>query len=158
MHGRDVAATVLDELAERVARLERVVEQIAGAPVPQILESFVDGAQVPKERVQNRVGEQIGAVPVLQIWEPIGEGVQLAPQERVLNRTQEQIVVDNVHRITEDDVEVVCVAPRERVQNHTPEQIVDVPLPRSDPGGRCGRCTCCTTGVRGGSYSGAARG
>ena len=109
------------------ARLERVVEQIAGAPVPQILESFVDGDPVPKERVQNRVGEQIGAVPVLQIWEPIGEGVQLASQERVLNRTQEQIVFDNVPQIMEDDVEVVCVAPRERVQNHTPQQIVPVP-------------------------------
>ena len=66
--GCDVAATALDELAEPVARLERVVEQIAGAPVPQILESFVDGEQVPKERVQNRVGEPIGAVPVPQIW------------------------------------------------------------------------------------------
>ena len=49
--GRDVAVIALDELAERVARLERVVEP--GAPVPQILESFVDGVQhVPKERVQ----------------------------------------------------------------------------------------------------------
>ena len=61
--GCDVAATALDELAERMARLERVVEQIAGAPVPLILESFVDGEQVPKERVQNRVGEPIGDRP-----------------------------------------------------------------------------------------------
>ena len=36
--GCDVAATALDGLAERVTRLERVVEQIAGAPVPQIWE------------------------------------------------------------------------------------------------------------------------
>ena len=78
--GRDVAATALDELAERVARLERVVEQIVGAPVPKILESFVDGEQVPKERVQNRVGERIGTIPVLLIWKPIGKGVHLAPQ------------------------------------------------------------------------------
>ena len=43
---RDVAATAsLDELAERVTLLERVVEQIAGAPVPQILEGVVDGLQ-----------------------------------------------------------------------------------------------------------------
>ena len=40
---RDVAATAsLDELAERVTQLELVVEQVAGAPVPQILEG-VDG-------------------------------------------------------------------------------------------------------------------
>ena len=91
----DVAAS----LGTRLRKWQRrrggtiLVEQIAGAPVPQILESFVDGVQhVPKERVQNRVGEQIGAVPVPQIWEPIGEGVQFAPQERVLSRTQEQIV------------------------------------------------------------------
>ena len=47
--GCDVAVTALDGLAGRVTRLERVVEQIAGAPVPQILESFVDVEQVPQE-------------------------------------------------------------------------------------------------------------
>ena len=53
---RDVAATAsLDEVTERVARLDRVVEQVAGAPVPEILESFGEGAQLaPQERVQNR--------------------------------------------------------------------------------------------------------
>ena len=60
---RNGAATAcLDELAERVTQLERVVEQIAGAPVPQILEG-VDGLQhVPQERVQNSVVELIGCV------------------------------------------------------------------------------------------------
>ena len=37
----------------------RVVEQIVGASVPQIMGSIVDDVQhVPKERVQNRDGEQ----------------------------------------------------------------------------------------------------
>ena len=43
--GCDVAATALDRLAERVTRLERVVEQIAGAPVPQIWEPIGEGVQ-----------------------------------------------------------------------------------------------------------------
>ena len=60
--GRDVAATAsLDELAERVTRLERVVEQIVGVPMPKIVEG-----DVPQERVQNSVVELIGGVPVPQ--------------------------------------------------------------------------------------------
>ena len=125
--GRDVAATAsLDELAERVTRLERVVEQIA-----------VDGLQhVPQERVQNSVGEQIGAVPALQIWEPI-EGPHVVPQERVQNRmpdqervqnrTPEQILDVLVRQITEDGLPVV---PQERVQNRVAEQIVGIPVPQ----------------------------
>ena len=62
---RDDAAT---------AGLGRVVEQIVGAPVPQITESIGDCVQhVPKERVQNRDGELIGVVPVPQITDDIGE-------------------------------------------------------------------------------------
>ena len=59
---RDVAATAsLDELAERVTLLERVVEQIAGAPVPQILEGVVDSLQhVQQERAEFRRGAYWG--------------------------------------------------------------------------------------------------
>ena len=102
--GCDVAATAsLDELVVRVARLERVVEEIAGASVPLILEDGVDGLQhVPQERVQNSVVELIGDVPVPQIWEPLVEGPHLVPQERVQNRTPEQIVGVLVLQIIED--------------------------------------------------------
>ena len=57
--GRDVAATAsLDELAERVTRLERIVEQIVGVPMPKIVEGDVVVLQhVPQERVQNSVVE-----------------------------------------------------------------------------------------------------
>ena len=70
---RVVAATASFELAGRVRRLERIVEQIGGVLVPQIMEGDVDGF----------VGEQTGAVPVPQIWEPIVEGPHLVPRERV---------------------------------------------------------------------------
>ena len=128
--GRDVAATAsLDELAERVARLERVVEQIAGAPVPQILEVGVNGLQhVPQERVQNSAVEKIGGVPVPQIWEPIVDGPHLIPQERVQNRTPDQIVVVPVPQISENSLPSPS---QERVQNRTLEQIVDFPVPRT---------------------------
>ena len=98
----------LDSLAERVTQLERVVEQIAGAPVPQILEG-VDGLQhVPQERVQNRTPEQIVDVPVPQITEAI-----------VVDRFPEQLVDVPVPQIMEAIVE-----------NRFPEQLVDVPVPQ----------------------------
>ena len=124
------AATARDLLV-RVRRLERIVEQIRGVLVPQIMKGDVDGF----------VGEQIGAVPVPQIWEPIGERVQncfpeqivgvpvpqimeapvdvmlTTPQERVQHRTHEQIVVSSVPHISE-----------ERVPNRSPEQIMDFPV------------------------------
>ena len=52
---RVVAATASDGLAGRVRRLERIVEQIGGVLVPQIMNGDVDG-------FQHRVKEQIGAV------------------------------------------------------------------------------------------------
>ena len=144
--GRDVAATAsLDELMVRVARLERVVEQIAGSPVPQILgervqnrtpEQAMDVSMpqtmedslpfVPQERVQNRTPEQIVDVPVPQIME---DTLPFIPQERVQSRTLEQIVDFPVPRIMEAIVEEVS-SPQERVQNRTLEQIVDFPVPR----------------------------
>ena len=128
---RDVAATdSLDELAERVTQLERVVEQIAGAPVPQILEGVVDGLQhVPQERVPNSVGEQIWAVPVPQIWVSLGEGSFLVPRERVQNRTPEQVMDFPVPQIMEAFVDVVLYSPQEREQNPQ-EQIVGFPVPQ----------------------------
>ena len=117
----------LDRLAERVTQLERVVEQIVGAPVPQILEG-VDGLQhVPQERVQNSAVEKIGGVPVPQIWEPIMDGPHLISRERVQNRTREQIVDVFVPQITEHGLHLV---PQERDPNRTPEQIVDVLMPQ----------------------------
>ena len=112
---RDVAATAsLDELAERVTQLEGVVEQIAGAPVPQILEG-VDGLQhVPQERVQNSVVELIGCVPVPRIW----EGPHHVPRELVQNRMPEQILDSPVPQVMEA---VLTSVPRERVHNRTPE-------------------------------------
>ena len=99
---RDVAATAsLGELAERVSRLERIVEQIGGVLLPQNMKDIVEGMQhVPEERVQNSVVEQIGCVPAPQIWEPIVESVQVILQERE-NRTQQQIVEVPVPRIME---------------------------------------------------------
>ena len=88
---RDVVATAsLGELAERVSqRLERVVEQFVGAPVPQIMKDTVDSVQhVPQERVQSRDGEQIVGVPVSQMWELVVEGVQHVPKKRVHDREQ----------------------------------------------------------------------
>ena len=58
---RDSAATALDALMEGVTRLERVVEQFVGVPMPKIMKGDVDGLQhVPQERVQNSVVELIG--------------------------------------------------------------------------------------------------
>ena len=73
---RDDAATALDVLMERVTRLERVVEQIVGVPLPQIMKEIVDGMQhIPEERVQNFVTEQIGSVPVPWIIEHFGRSI-----------------------------------------------------------------------------------
>ena len=70
-------------LVVRIARLEQVVAQFVGVPVPQIMEGLVDGVQaVPQELVPNRFGEQIGAVPVPQTKEDVEERTQLAPLER----------------------------------------------------------------------------
>ena len=77
--------------------MERVVEQIVGAPVPQIWEPIVEGVQLaPQERVQNRipdpiVEEQIVGVPVPWIIEAPVDVVLSSSQERVHDRTQEQI-------------------------------------------------------------------
>ena len=79
---RVVAATASVEVEGRVRRLERIVEQIGGVLVPQIMKGDVDGF----------VGEQIGGVPLPQIWEPIVEGPHLVLRERVQNRTPEQIM------------------------------------------------------------------
>ena len=109
-------------------QLERVVEQIAGAPVPQILDGVVEGAQhAPEKRVQNSVVEQIGGVPVPQIWEPIVDGPYRIPRECVQNRTPEQTVDVLVPQITEDGLPIV---PQERVHNRVAEQIVDVLVPQ----------------------------
>ena len=97
---RDDAATA-SELAVRLRRLERIMEQIGSVLVPQIMKGDVDGFQ------QNSVVEQIVGAPTPQTWEPIVEGVQVIPRERVLNRTQEPTVDVLVLQIMEDDVEVV---------------------------------------------------
>ena len=95
----------LASLAERVTQLERVVEQIAGAPVPQIFEG-VDGLQhVPQERVQNRTPEQIVDVLVPLLTEAIVEVMPSLLQESVQNRTPEQFVDEPVHQIAEEIVE-----------------------------------------------------
>ena len=147
--GRDVAATAsLDELSERVTRLERVVEQIVGtpefivdSPVPQLLEAVVE--VIPKERVQNGFLEQIAEKPVPHILEAVVTGARAesfpgadcgytcimeavvevlppTPQERVQNRTQEQIADTPVPQIMEE-----CV------QNSTVEQIMDSRVPQN---------------------------
>ena len=140
---RDVAVTAsLDELVVRVARLERVVEQIAGAPVPQTLgervqnrtpEQILDSSMpqimenslpfVPQEHVQNRVPEQAVGVLVPQITE---DGLPGVPQERLQNRTLVQTVGVLVPQITEDGLPIV---PQERVHNRVAEQIVGVLVP-----------------------------
>ena len=132
---RDVAATscrvdaaTASDLVVRVRRLERIVEQIGGVLVPQILEGDVDVLQhIPQERVQNSAVELIGGVPAPQIWEPIVDGPHHVPRERVQNRTPEQIMGSPVPQIMEDGLPVV---PLEREQNRTPEQIVGVPVPQ----------------------------
>ena len=128
---RVVAATASVELEGRVRRLERIVEQIGGVPVPQIWEPIVEGPHlVPLERVQNRTPEQIMDSPVPQILEAVlpepimdspvpqimEDSLPVFPQECVLHRTQEQIVGVLVPQITEDGLPIV---PQERVHNRT---------------------------------------
>ena len=104
--GRDVAATdSLDELSERATRLERVVEQIVGVPMPKIVKGDVDVLQhVPRERVQNRTPEFTVDFPVPPFTE---DSLPFVPQERVQNRTLEQTVGSPVPQITEEIVERV---------------------------------------------------
>ena len=105
-----------------MTQLERVVEQIAGAPVPQILEGVVDGLQhVPQERVQNSVVEQIAGAPVRQIWEPIVEGPHHVPRGARAESYAEQIMDSPVPQLMEA---VSPSTPQERVLNRTQEQIV----------------------------------
>ena len=67
MLGCDVAASAsLDELAERLTRLKRVAEQIAGAPVPQIAEEIVE-RPVTRERIVERFGRLSPGTP----WKPL---------------------------------------------------------------------------------------
>ena len=120
---RDDAATA-SELVVRIQRLERIVEQIVGVLVAQIMKGDVDGSQ------QNSVVEQIGGAPAPQTWEPIGEGVLLAPQERLQNRTLEQTTEFPVPQILEAVVDVVPSTPQECVQNRTLEQTTEFPVPQ----------------------------
>ena len=127
--GCDVAASAsLDELAERVLRLERIVEQIGCVLLPQNMKDILEGVQhVPLERVQNSVVEQIVGAPTPQTWEPLVEGVQVIPQEHVPYRIPDPIVGVSVRQTTEDGFPVV---PQERVQNRLPEQIMDSSMPQ----------------------------
>ena len=136
---RDDAATA-SELVVRIRRLERIVEQIGGVLVPQIMKVDVDGFQ------QNSVGEQIGAVPVPQIWEPIGEGVQLAPD-------------CGCPFVSDHGCPRGCCACHTTGARAEPYARADYGLPCLwDHGGLRGSCACSVTGVRSQSYSGAARG
>ena len=100
-----VDAATSSDLLVRVRRLERIVEQIGGVLVPQILKGDVEGFQ------QNAVVEQIVGAPAPQTWEPIGERVQ--------NVFPEQIVGIPVPQLMEAVVEVT---PQERVQNCFPSR------------------------------------
>ena len=122
--GRDHLLPCRDDAA--TGGLGRAVEQIVGAPVPQITESIGDCVQhVPKERVQNRDGERIGVVPVPQITDDVGEVTQRAP-ERMHARVGEQIVDIALPLILEKIVEMIQLVPLERIKDQIVEQIVAV--------------------------------
>ena len=127
--GRDHPVPCRDDAAlAGLGSMERVLEQIVGAPVPQIWEPIVEGVQLaPQERVENRIPDPIVDIPVPQILEAAVEVVSSTPQERVQNHMREQIVDVPVPRIMEATVEVL---PQERVLHRTPEPVVDVPVPQ----------------------------
>ena len=95
--GRDHPVRCRDDAAPAgLGSMERVVEQIVGAPVPQIWEPVVEGVQLaPQERVQNRARELVVDLPVPQIkedvpvsqtMEKLGDFVQPVIQERILDQ------------------------------------------------------------------------
>ena len=143
--GRDVAATAsLDELVVRVARLERVVEQIAGAPVPQVcstshrsacriqLWSWLVMCQSPRfgsHSLKGLIlyhGSACRIVRRSRLWIPLC----LRSWRRIcslLHRSASRIVrrsrlwVSSVPQIMEADL---LSSPQEREQNRVREQIV----------------------------------
>ena len=87
----------VSSMMERITRLERVVEQILGMPVPQIKKGIVEVTQhVPQEPVPNPIVEQIGGVPLSQT-------IQL---ERIQERIEDPTFSSVVPQITEKTVEV----------------------------------------------------
>ena len=101
--GRDHFLLCRDDAAlAGLGSMERVVEQIVGAPVPQIWEPVVEGVQLaPQERVQNRIPDPIVDILVPQIVEAAVEVVRDTPLERVLHRTPEPVVDVPVPQITD---------------------------------------------------------
>ena len=92
--GRDHLLPCLDDAAPAgLGSMERVVEQIVGAPERQVCEPIVEGDQLaPQERVQNRAQELVVDLPVPQIkdvvpvpqnMEKLGDLVQPVPSERI---------------------------------------------------------------------------
>ena len=137
--------------------MDRIPEQTAGSPVPQITEVIVDrifeqtvGSPVPQitEEIVDRIPEQTVGSPVPQITEEIVDRFleqtvgSPVPQitEEIVDRIPEQTVGSAVPQITEEILDSVpgsvCDTPLQRiwcifeeVGSASVEQIVDVPVP-----------------------------
>ena len=98
--GRDHLLPCRDDAA--AAGLGRVVEQIVGAPVPQITDDIREVTQRAPERMHTRVVEQIVDLAVPLILEKIVEIVQLAPLKRIKDQIVEHIGGVPVPQIKDD--------------------------------------------------------
>ena len=134
-----IAGIPVPQLMEAVVEVTPTHEQTWGVPVSQIMEAPVDVMlTTPQERVQNRTPELVVDVSVPQIVE---ESVQHRTQERIADSPVPQIMVAVLPSIPQELVQirtqeqiVVSSVPQlleECVQDRTPEQIVDFPVPQT---------------------------
>ena len=119
---RDAIADYKDQLPHTDARIKRIVEEVIGVPVPQVMKQAVK--LIPQDKVQNcTMKQKIVAVPAPRIRDETGEVIQLTPQDRVSGRVVHRIIDSPVAQIREANVEMAKAIPQERLQQRSLEQI-----------------------------------
>ena len=123
--------SMIDEMVIlRERTRERIVEEIIGIPIAQVMEKAVEVEKLnPQDKVQNYTVEQTVPTMISQIEEKLIEVIQIIVQGCISERIVERLVDVLAPHVREHCVEIAKVILQEHVQQHTGEQAVEVPVP-----------------------------